>query len=310
MFSVIFPGQGSQSIGMGKEFHEKYDLVKDLFSKANKTLGFDIAKIILEGPDEKINLTENTQPAIFIVSFAIYSVIIKEFNINLSNGKYFAGHSLGEYSALTCAGALKFEDTVKLLNERGKSMQSAVPLGEGGMLAILGQTISEIENIILSNDDFKLSCQIANDNSPGQVVVSGKLKIIKNLQETLKSQKIKSVILPVSAPFHSFMMKKSTEIMTPLINNNHFNKPRPKIISNVTSEEVDDSEELKSLLIKQIESRVRWRESINYMVKNNVSKFIEIGPGKVLCGLLKRIDKNLKAVSINSIEDIKQISNL
>jgi len=310
MFSVIFPGQGSQSIGMGKEFHEKYDLVKDLFSKANKALGFDIAKIILEGPDEKINLTENTQPAIFIVSFAIYSVIIKEFNINLSNGKYFAGHSLGEYSALTCAGALKFEDTVKLLNERGKSMQSAVPLGEGGMLAILGQTINEIENIILSNDDFKLSCQIANDNSPGQVVVSGKLKIIKNLQETLKSQKIKSVILPVSAPFHSFMMKKSTEIMTPLINNNHFNKPRPKIISNVTSEEVDDSEELKSLLIKQIESRVRWRESINYMVKNNVSKFIEIGPGKVLCGLLKRIDKNLKAVSINSIEDIKQISDL
>jgi len=310
MFSVIFPGQGSQSIGMGKEFHEKYDLVKDLFSKANKTLGFDIAKIILEGPDEKINLTENTQPAIFIVSFAIYSVIIKEFNINLSNGKYFAGHSLGEYSALTCAGALKFEDTVKLLNERGKSMQSAVPLGEGGMLAILGQTISEIENIILSNDDFKLSCQIANDNSPGQVVVSGKLKTIKNLQEILKSQKIKSVILPVSAPFHSFMMKKSTEIMTPLINNNHFNKPRPKIISNVTSEEVDDSEKLKSLLIKQIESRVRWRESINYMVKNNISKFIEIGPGKVLCGLLKRIDKNLKAVSINSIEDIKQISNL
>jgi len=310
MFSVIFPGQGSQSIGMGKEFHEKYDLVKDLFSKANKTLGFDIAKIILEGPDEKINLTENTQPAIFIVSFAIYSVIIKEFNINLSNGKYFAGHSLGEYSALTCAGALKFEDTVKLLNERGKSMQSAVPLGEGGMLAILGQTISEIENIILSNDDFKLSCQIANDNSPGQVVVSGKLKTIKNLQEILKSQKIKSVILPVSAPFHSFMMKKSTEIMTPLINNNHFNKPRPKIISNVTSEEVDDAGELKSLLIKQIESRVRWRESINYMVKNNISKFIEIGPGKVLCGLLKRIDKNLKAVSINSIEDIKQISNL
>jgi len=310
MFSVIFPGQGSQSIGMGKEFHEKYDLVKDLFSKANKTLGFDIAKIILEGPDEKINLTENTQPAIFIVSFAIYSVIIKEFNINLSNGKYFAGHSLGEYSALTCAGALKFEDTVKLLNERGKSMQSAVPLGEGGMLAILGQTINEIENIILSNDDFKLSCQIANDNSPGQVVVSGKLKTIKNLQEILKSQKIKSVILPVSAPFHSFMMKKSTEIMTPLINNNHFNKPRPKIISNVTSEEVDDSEKLKSLLIKQIESRVRWRESINYMVKNNISKFIEIGPGKVLCGLLKRIDKNLKAVSINSIEDIKQISNL
>ena len=310
MFSVIFPGQGSQSIGMGKEFHEKYDLVKDLFSRANKALGFDITKIILEGPDEKINLTENTQPAIFIVSFAIYSVIIKEFNINLSNGKYFAGHSLGEYSALTCAGALKFEDTVKLLNERGKSMQSAVPLGEGGMLAILGQTISEIENIILSNDDFKLSCQIANDNSPGQVVVSGKLKIIKNLQEILKSQKIKSVILPVSAPFHSFMMKKSTEIMTPLINNNHFNKPRPKIISNVTSEEVDDAGELKSLLIKQIESRVRWRESINYMVKNNVSKFIEIGPGKVLCGLLKRIDKNLKAVSINSIEDIKQISNL
>jgi [acyl-carrier-protein] S-malonyltransferase len=284
--------------------------VKDLFSRANETLGFDIAKIILEGPIEKINLTENTQPAIFIVSFSIYSVISKEFNIDLTKGKYFAGHSLGEYSALTCAGALKFEDTVKLLNERGKSMQSAVPLGEGGMLAILGQTIDEIENIILSNDDFKSNCQIANDNSPGQVVVSGKLKIIKNLQEILKSQKIKSVILPVSAPFHSFMMKKSTEIMTPLINSNDFNKPRPKIISNVTSEEADDVEQLKSLLIKQIESRVRWRESINYMVKNNVSKFIEIGPGKVLCGLLKRIDKNLKAVSINSIEDIKQIGDL
>ena len=310
MFSVIFPGQGSQSVGMGREFYEKYSVVKDLFSRANETLGFDITKIILEGPIEKINLTENTQPAIFIVSFSIYSVISKEFNIDLTKGKYFAGHSLGEYSALTCAGALKFEDTIKLLNERGKSMQSAVPLGEGGMLAILGQTINEIENIILSNNDFKSNCQIANDNSPGQVVVSGKLKIIKNLQEILKSQKIKSVILPVSAPFHSFMMKKATEIMTPLINSNDFNKPRPKIISNVTSEEADDAQQLKSLLIKQIESRVRWRESINYMVKNNVSKFIEIGPGKVLCGLLKRIDKNLKAVSINSIEDIKQISDL
>ena len=310
MFSVIFPGQGSQSVGMAKEIYEKYSIVKDIFFRADKALGFNLSNIILNGPSSIMNLTENTQPAIFVVSYSFFTIIKKEFNIDLNKAKFFAGHSMGEFSALACANALDFEETVCLLNKRGKSMQVAVPVGEGGMLAVLGKDVDEIDKILNENDNFKKKCQIANDNCPGQVVVSGEVSAIKILQENLKKNSVKSINLPVSAPFHSFLMKKSTEIMTKHINSANIKKPSPKIISNVTADEKDDVDEIRNLLIKQIESKVRWRESIQYMIDNQVSKFIEIGPGKVLSGLVKRINKNVKTLSINNEENIKQITLL
>ena len=306
MFSVIFPGQGSQSIGMGKEFFEKYNLVKNLFKEADESLGISLSKIILEGPKEELDLTINTQPAIFLVSYSIFQVMKTEFNINLNQAKYFAGHSLGEYSALSSANYLNFSDTIKLLRARGESMQNAVPKGEGGMLAVLGSTVEVIENILKENEkDFTV--EIANDNSEGQIVLSGKNNDLTRLIQLLKIQNIKNIKLPVSAPFHCKLMKKSTEIMKKKIEKMNFQESKNKLISNVTAKEIINQEELKKLLIEQIESRVRWRESVINMISKGVDHFIEIGPGKVLSGLIKRIDKNVKINTINNDSDIKDL---
>lgn len=306
MFSVIFPGQGSQSIGMGKEFFEKYRLVKNLFKEADESLGISLSKIILEGPKEELDLTINTQPAIFLVSYSIFQVMKTEFNINLNEAKYFAGHSLGEYSALSSANYLNFSDTIKLLRARGESMQNAVPKGEGGMLAVLGSKVEVIENILKENEkDF--TAEIANDNSEGQIVLSGKNNDLNRLIQLLKIQNIKNIKLPVSAPFHCKLMKKSTEIMKKKIEEMNFQESKNKLISNVTAKEIINQEELKKLLIEQIESRVRWRESVINMISKGVDHFIEIGPGKVLSGLIKRINKNVKINTINNDSDIKDL---
>ena len=306
MFAVIFPGQGSQTIGMAKEFYDRYSFVKNIFKKADEILEFPISKLILEGPSDQLNITENTQPSIFLVSYSIFSVVKSEFNIDLNKAKYFAGHSLGEYSALTAANSIDFENAIRLLKKRGRSMQLAVPFGKGAMIAILGQEIKDIEKILL-NIGVE-NCQIANDNCPGQIVVSGTLSEINKLIDTLKKLSIKNIKLPVSAPFHCKLMKTSTEIMKKEINNTKFNTPSPKIISNVNALEQDNIDTIKNLLIEQIESTVKWRESVQYMIKNGVKKFIEIGPGKVLTGLVKRIDKNVESYSINNDEDIKKIN--
>ena len=306
MFAVMFPGQGSQAIGMAKEFYDRYFLVKNIFKKADEVLEFPISKLILEGPSGQLNITENTQPSIFLVSYSIFSVVKSEFNIDLNKAKYFAGHSLGEYSALTAANSIDFENAIRLLKKRGRSMQLAVPFGKGAMIAILGQEIKDIEKILL-NIGVE-NCQIANDNCPGQIVVSGTLSEINKLIDTLKKLSIKNIKLPVSAPFHCKLMKTSTEIMKKEINNTKFNTPSPKIISNVNALEQDNIDTIKNLLIEQIESTVKWRESVQYMIKNGVKKFIEIGPGKVLTGLVKRIDKNVESYSINNDEDIKKIN--
>ena len=306
MFSVIFPGQGSQLVGMGKEFFEKFDLVKSLFKEADEVLGFDLSKIILDGPKEKLDLTINTQPAIFLISFSIFQVIKKEFNINLDKAKYFAGHSLGEYSALSSAGYLGFSDTIKILRARGDAMQNAVPNGEGGMLAVLGSTVEIVEKILKENqNNFK--AQIANDNSNGQIVVSGKNSDLESLITILKSKTIKNIKLPVSAPFHCELMNKATETMRKKIEEINFIDSKNILISNVTAKEILDKDELKKLLIDQIENRVRWRESVINMIENGVNHFIEIGPGKVLSGLIKRINKDVKINSINSESDIKEL---
>ncbi len=305
MFSVIFPGQGSQSIGMTKELHDNFAYVKDLFKQADDVLGYSISKIILEGPKEDLDLTENTQPAIFLESYSIFEMIKKESNINLGDAKYFAGHSLGEYSALATSGSLDFKNAIKLLNERGKAMQTAVPKGTGGMVAVLGIEIKEINNLLENQSNYK--CYIANDNSNGQIVLSGLNSDIDKFIETLKTKKIKNIKLPVSAPFHCKLMNKATSIMRDKINNTNFEKPKNVIISNVTGSETQEIEKIKDLLIKQIESPVRWRESVIYMIKNGVTNFIEIGPGKVLSGLVKRIDKTINVNTINKLENLNNI---
>ena len=306
MFSVIFPGQGSQIVGMGKEFFDKYNLVKELFKEADDSLGISLSKIILEGPKEHLDLTINTQPAIFLISYSIFQVIKKEFNIDLNQAKYFAGHSLGEYSALSSANYLNFSDTIKLLRVRGDAMQNAVPKGEGGMLAVLGSTVEIIEDILKENQN-NFSVQIANDNSQGQIVLSGKNNNLVKLIDVLKSKNIKNIKLPVSAPFHCQLMNKATDVMKKEIEKVNFQDSKNILISNVTANEISDKEELKKLLIDQIENRVRWRESVINMINKGIKEFIEIGPGKVLSGLVKRIDKNVKINTINNVSDIKDL---
>ena len=307
MFSVIFPGQGSQMVGMGKDFFEKHEIVKKLFKEADETLEFNLSKLILDGPKNELDLTINTQPAIFLISYSIFQVVKKDFNIDLNEAKYFAGHSLGEYSALSCAGYLNFGDTIKILRLRGDAMQNSVPKGEGGMLAILGLKIDELEKILQDNQN-NFEAQIANDNSDGQIVLSGKTKDIQILSEFLKDKKIKNIKLPVSAPFHCNLMSKATEVMTKELQKLNFRQSKNILISNVTANEVSNIEDLKGLLIKQIEKRVRWRETILYMINKDVSQFIEIGPGKVLSGLVKRINKDVKISSINSQSDIEGLN--
>ena len=306
MFSVIFPGQGSQIGGLGKEFFDKHKIVKKLFQEADDTLNFNISRIILEGPKEKLNLTANTQPAIFLVSYSIFKVVKEEFNIDLNEAKYFAGHSLGEYSALSCAGYLDFNKTIEILRIRGEAMQDSVPKGEGGMLAILGRKIEDIEKILKDNEK-NFRAQVANDNSNGQIVLSGRNADLELVSLFLKNAKIKNIKLPVSAPFHCDLMAKATEVMRQELDKIDFKESKNKLISNVTADEVQDVKVLKDLLISQIEKRVRWRESIINMINYGVKQFIEIGPGKVLSGLIKRIDQNVKITSINNQSDIESL---
>ena len=306
MFSVIFPGQGSQIVGMGNEFYNKFELVKNLFKEADETLNYSISKLILEGPKEELDLTVNTQPAIFLISYSIFNVIKKEFNINLNKAKYFAGHSLGEYSALSCAGYSNFSETIKILRIRGDAMQNSVPKGEGGMVAVLGSTVEVIEKILKDNES-KFIAQIANDNSEGQIVLSGKTEDLDNLTKILRENSIKNLKLPVSAPFHCSLMSKATNIMKEELNKISFSNGINKLISNVTAEAISGAEDLKSLLIKQIENRVRWRESVINMINNDVDHFIEIGPGKVLSGLIKRINRDVKINTINCQNDIENL---
>ena len=307
MFSVIFPGQGSQIVGMGKEFFEKHEIVKKLFKEADEILEFNLSKLILEGPKEELDLTANTQPAIFLISYSIFQVVKKDFNINLNNAKYFAGHSLGEYSALSCAGYLNFSETIKILRVRGHAMQNSMPKGEGSMLAILGSTIEEVEKILKDNQN-NFEAQVSNDNSVGQIVISGKTRDLQICSEFLKEKKIKNIKLPVSAPFHCSLMNKATEVMSKELLKIDFKESKNILISNVTAEEISNVNDLKSLLISQIEKRVRWRESILYMINRGVNQFIEIGPGKVLSGLIKRINKDVKISSINNQSDIESLS--
>ena len=308
MKAILFPGQGSQSVGMVKEFHNEFKIVKSIFEEADDNLKFNLSKIILEGPEEDLKLTKNTQPAILTASFSIFEVLKKEFNYDLNKVKFHAGHSLGEYSALLCAEALKFSDTIKLVYERGLAMQEAVPVGKGAMLAIINTPVNELEKILKEIKTDKEIIEIANDNNNSQIIVSGEINSINKLQSYCQNNKIKNILLPVSAPFHCSLMKAASDRMEDKINKTVFRKPKKEIIVNVNAKSCSSPDEFKKLLIKQIFSRVRWRESIIYMIENGVNEFLEIGPGKVLTGLMRRISKDTKNFSINSISDIKSIN--
>ncbi len=306
MFSVLFPGQGSQLVGMAKEFYDNFDYVKNLFNEADDALDFSISKLIFEGPKDLLDQTENTQPAIFLVSYSIFNVIKQETKVEIDKAKFFAGHSLGEYSALSCAGVISFKDTLKLLKIRGNAMQNAVPNNKGGMVAVLGEEIQTIKEIIENNKNL-FSCFLANDNSNGQVVISGKNDDIDKFINELTKSKIKNIKLPVSAPFHCPLMSPATRIMNKELFNTNFSRPNNMIVSNVTSLPSNDPEKLRDLLIEQIEKPVRWRESIINMINLGNKKFIEIGPGKVLSGLVKRIDRNVELIQVNNINDLSNL---
>ena len=309
MSALLFPGQGSQTVGMGIEFYTNFELVKKIFKEADDKLKYPISKIILEGPEDKLQLTQNTQPAILTVSYSIFRVLKDEFGFDFSSFKFFAGHSLGEYSALVCSDCLNFEDALHLLHERGKAMQEAVPIGKGSMIAILGMKIQEILSLLkLQNNDGGV-CEIANDNANGQVIVSGNKEKVESFQNILKEKKIKSIPLKVSAPFHCSLMKPAANIMKDKIKITNFKKPQFRIINNVNANPEENPENIKSLLIEQIFSTVKWRETILKMREEGVKNFVEIGPGKVLTGMVKRTVKDAIGFSINSIADIKNLKN-
>tara|TARA_B100000575_G_C23050950_1_gene604979 strand:+ start:213 stop:1154 length:942 start_codon:yes stop_codon:yes gene_type:complete len=309
MTALLFPGQGSQTVGMGLEFYSSFELVKKIFKEADEKLNYPISKLILDGPENELQLTKNTQPAILTVSYSIFKVLKDEFNFDFSSFKYFAGHSLGEYSALVCSGSLNFNDALYLLHERGKSMQEAVPVGRGMMIAILGIKTDEVKNILKITEKKEGVCEIANDNAEGQVIVSGNKERVESLQKILKEKNIKSIPLKVSAPFHCSLMKPAADIMKDKIKNTKFINPYFEIVNNVTAKPETQSENIKDLLVKQIYSTVKWRDSILNMSKLGVKNFVEIGPGKVLTGMVKRTLKQVNCFSINSISDIKNFIN-
>ncbi len=304
MNALLFPGQGSQIVGMGSEFYKNFDIVRKIFDQADKKLKFSITKLILEGPENELQLTKNTQPAILTVSYSIFKVLKEKFNFNSFD--FFAGHSLGEYTALVCSGSLDFDDALYLLHERGKAMQQSVPVGKGSMLAVLGMKTNEIKELIKSID-IEGVCEIANDNAEGQVIISGDKTSVGIFQNSLKQKKIKSIPLKVSAPFHCSLMKPAAKTMEDKINNTKFKNPSLKIVNNVTAKPEINSNIIKHLLIQQIFSSVKWRESLINMKDAGVNNFVEIGPGKALTGMVKRTLKEVNSFSINSIADIKNL---
>ena len=305
----VFPGQGSQKIGMGKDIYENFSSARDVFHEVDDAISFNLSKLIFEGTEEELKKTENTQPALMAVSIAFSEVMKKEFGFDLSEkAKFFAGHSLGEYTALCAAGAISLRDTARILRIRGKAMAEACPSG-GAMAAILGLDINQVEEITKEAGSDTETVQIANDNSVGQIVVSGHAEAVKKAAEIAQSRGAKrAVMLPVSGPFHSELMQPAAKILEDILSDIEFKTPTRPIIANVTAKA--ETENFKELLLKQITSRVRWVESIRYAESQGVSKCIEIGAGRVLTGLVKRISPNMQLVNINSVESLEYLKTM
>ena len=304
--SLIFPGQGSQYVGMGKDFSNSFVVAKDVYSELDVSLGRPLSEIIFSGSEEELTNTINSQPSIMATSIAIYRTIIEEGLINKDLIKCVAGHSLGEYSALVVNESLSIKDSIKLLDIRSRAMQESMPIGTGGMVALIGKKLIDVENILPEIQKHGKTF-IANDNADGQVVLSGEIKAIEFICKNYKEFSIKRAIkLPVSAPFHCELIESASTKLENKITVQKFNNFIFPLYSNVTSEPCDN-ETIKDLLVRQIVNRVRWRESIENMVRDGIDYFIEIGPGNVLSNLVKRINKKVEVISISSVEDLEKI---
>ena len=305
--SVIFPGQGAQKVGMGKDIYDNFVVAKEVFEEVDDALKIKLSDIVFVDQDKTLNHTINTQPAIMTVGVAIFRVLEKELGLKINDYDYCAGHSLGEYTALVCAGSLNLADAATMLRARGMAMQNSVKIGEGGMAAILGAEIDEINQVIINNNFSTV--EISNDNCPGQVVISGKKDEIDTCCIKIKEElSKKSINLPVSAPFHCNLMKSEAEQMKEMILDSNFKQLEIPIISNVTAREETSVENIKNLLIEQIYSRVRWREIIEFMIKSKVNEIHEIGPGKSLSSMIKRFDASIALQNYNSVEEINNFT--
>ncbi len=308
MRGLLFPGQGSQYIGMGKDLAESFLEAREVFQEVNESLGQNLSKIMFEGPESELNLTENTQPALMAVSVAVVRILERQGGIDLAKAASFmAGHSLGEYSALTAAKSFTLSDCAKLLKLRGQSMQKAVPLGMGSMAAILGPTFEEVVAIAKDAAQNQI-CEAANDNSAGQVVVSGHKEAIARAVAIATERGAKRAIeLAVSAPFHCALMQPAADVMAEALAATDIKAPIVPVVSNVTAQAVTDPDQIRDLLVQQITGMVRWRESVIWMKEQGVSEMIELGAGKVLSGLVRRIEKDVACESVVTPEGIEAL---
>lgn len=309
MDALIFPGQGSQAVGMGREVAEAFPVAREVFEEVDDVLGQNLTSLIFEGDLETLSLTENTQPALMAVSVALLRVLEKEGGFDLSqHARFVAGHSLGEYSALVATKALSLSDAARLLRLRGQVMQQAVPVGEGAMAALLGVDCEQTEGIlqeVLKNASASTVCDIANDNAPGQVVVSGHKEAVNQVCHLAPTKGArKAVLLPVSAPFHCSLMQPAAEKMRDALEEVSLQAFKAPLIANVRADEIKP-EEAKACLVEQVAGRVRWRESILALEEKGCKRTVEIGSGKVLTGLTKRITKSLEAIHLNTPQDLE-----
>jgi [acyl-carrier-protein] S-malonyltransferase len=302
--AFIFPGQGSQYVGMGRELFENFSVAKKIFEEADDTLHFSVSALCFKGPEEALKLTENTQPAVLTTSVAALKVLQAEKGVA---PQFTAGHSLGEYSALVASEALTFSQAVKVVRLRGKFMQEAVPVGEGAMAAVLGMEREQVEKLCEEISSGEVLAP-ANFNSPGQIVIAGHSKAVQRAIERVKQEGKKAVLLPVSAPFHSSLMKPAGERLEKALEEISVSDLKIPVVTNVEAEANTSKDRVKELLVAQVSSPVRWEESMRKMVGKGIEQVVEIGPGKVLSGLMKRIDSRVETKNLEDLQTLKKIS--
>ena len=302
--AFVFPGQGSQAVGMGRDLAEAFPSARLIFEEVDDALKQKLSRLMFEGPDADLRLTENAQPALMAVSMAVVAVLERECNITLADKAAFvAGHSLGEYSALAASGALRLDDAARLLKLRGQAMQKAVPVGEGAMAALLGLELDAAQDVAKEASSVGV-CDCANDNAPGQIVVSGaKGAVEKAVAIAAERGAKRSIMLPVSAPFHCALMQPAADVMDEALAATAIERPLVPLVANVTADQVEDPEQIRRLLVAQVTAMVRWRESVLFMKEHDVDTLVEAGAGKVLSGLTRRIDRDLTAKSLQGPAD-------